>query len=314
MASKCTTCDETITNAEFIKCDGACSRLFHSKCVAVNKTTLNVISSNSNVHWFCHDCNNSSSSNVLSSIDNLKRSVDQLTKSLAHDLSNFTNGFRTLSETLVGNITTLSNVNQVQRQRQNIEVAPPRNKRYREEESSYSNYHSMPPKRIILGTSEKDRSIAAVNTTNVRMNDSKAPSERRKSVVVSNIGSSITPEYLTNYLMNELNIEKEKIRVTPLGNNRNFNSVQYRVSAPECNYNALTTPNTWPKNVRVRDYVFKPRSAVVPMENFLERESISRAKDTISERPATIPAVIDVTPNASAATDTMANSEMEQTD
>lgn len=268
MASKCMTCNESILNSDFIKCEGACSQLFHSKCVALNKTTLNVIASNSNVHWYCHECN-SGNRNVTSTIDNFRESIVQLTQSLSADLSNFTNGFKGLSETLIGNIAVLSNVNQTQQ----ISDVPISNKKTHQEDFNDDCMHRMSRKKIILGSNEKDRSMAAVDikNNNTNLSDPIVTAERRRSVVVSNIGSSITADYLTNYLATELNINKERIRVTPLANNRReFNSLQYRISTPECNYDAVMTPNTWPKNVRIRDYIFKPRCNGVSIDNFFK--------------------------------------------
>lgn len=109
------------------------------------------------------------------------------------------------------------------------------------EESNDDSMHRMPQKKSILGSNEKDRSMAAVDiTNNPNSSDPMVTAERRISVVVSNIEGSITADYLTNYLSTELNVNKEKIRVTPLANNRRgFNSLQYRISTPECNYDAL---------------------------------------------------------------------------
>lgn len=96
--------------------------------------------------------------------------------------------------------------------------------------------------------------------------------EKRKSVVVSNISVNITADYLANYVATELNAEKAIIRATPLNSKgRNFNSLQNRILMPEKYYDALMTPNTWPKNVKVREYVYKRRTEGASIENFLEK-------------------------------------------
>lgn len=193
------------------------------------------------------------------------------------------------------------------------------NKRHRDDSGSEQS-PAIPPKKIILGTNEKDRTIAAVNTPNNNMAKvgSTSTSSRRKSIVVSNIGNSITPEYLTNYLANELNIEKENILVTPLqSQNKNFNSLQYRVSTPEANYGTLMTPSTWPKNGRVRDYIFKRRNntEAASMENFLEKETASRSKDLETTKQSQVipPTVEEIIMNSTLNDSTM-NTEMEQAD
>lgn len=170
MASICTNCNEPILSPEFIKCDGICSQYFHSKCVALNKTTLNAITRNSNVHWLCHDCNNSKA-NVKSSVDSLRESVEKLTKSLSVDLSGFAVGFKTLSEALVVNMTTSSNT----KTNQNKTDFPTSNKRGRED-SNDDIEQNMPRKKIVLGSNEKDMSIAAVSS---QLNIPKESTERR---------------------------------------------------------------------------------------------------------------------------------------
>lgn len=91
--------------------------------------------------------------------------------------------------------------------------------------------------------------------------NSEIASERRKSAVVSNIGANITAEYLTEYIANELKLDKSNVRVTPLrSTKRNTSSVQFRISTPESYFRALMSPDSWPGNVRIREYFFKPRS------------------------------------------------------
>lgn len=131
----------------------------------------------------CHECE-SANRNVSSSIDNLKESIVQLTQSLSVDLGNFTCGFRTLSDTLVGNIAI------VNRTQHNAPVCT--NKRHREEYGD--DMHNLPKKRIVLGSNDKDRNIAAVHVNSSEANsyDTMAAVNRRRSVVVSNIGNNIT--------------------------------------------------------------------------------------------------------------------------
>jgi len=83
-------------------------------------------------------------------------------------------------------------------------------------------------------------------------------------------------------LARELSIDEVKIRVTSLNKNQQTStSLQYRISVPECNYRALMTPSTWPKNVRVRDYFFKPRNNGVSKNDFLERETVNHTQDPL---------------------------------
>lgn len=275
MASICLTCSESIMGPEFIKCEGLCCQLFHTKCVGVNKSTLNAITSNSNVHWYCNACNNERV-DVSSSINNLKQSMDQLTSSLASNLSKFTSGFTSLSENLIANIASQSNVDNIQRV---SEIRINANNKRQRDESSDTTSLIMPKKRIILGSNSRDRSIAAVDNAERNIGNQ----NRRKSVVVSNISQTITAEYLTTYLATELNVAKESVRVTLISNcSSRFNALQYRVSAPECNFNALMSSETWPNSVRVREYIFKSRNnGGVPISNFLEKQSINQRHDPL---------------------------------
>lgn len=278
MTSKCSTCSEQILSSDYIKCDGSCGRLFHSKCVSLNKTTMNAISSNANVHWFCHECN-SGNLTVIASIDSLRSSVNQMSQSLATDLGIFTNGFKSLSEVLVGSISSLCQNNKPPSDLAYSAVLQSNNKRHRDVSPEDSS--ALPRKKIVLGTNESNRTIAAVPDDNAK----RPATTRRKSIVVSNINCDISAEYLAKFLASELRIESESIRVTPLqSNGRSFSSLQYRISAPEASYDRLMTPSTWPKNVRVCDYIFKRRSNNVnqaSMESFLERESTARPRRTI---------------------------------
>lgn len=83
MSTKCFTCKEPIINADYIECEGTCAEKFHSKCVALNKTTLNAITSCPNVHWFCHECNNGIKA-IGTSIDNMRNAVEGLTNRPFH--------------------------------------------------------------------------------------------------------------------------------------------------------------------------------------------------------------------------------------
>lgn len=252
-------------NAEFIKCDGSCGQFFHSKCAALNKTTLNAITSNANVHWFCHHCNNGNLT-VANSILDLKESMSEMSKALSTNLGNFTEGFKTFAEMLIGNT---ANNSQFRSQTTNSRIisspavhrTSSNQKRRREELVS----DPEPRKKIILGANEQNRTIAAAVID--------APiGERRKSVVVSNVNKSVTAEYLADYLANELNAAKEDFRVTRLHSSRtNFTSLQYRISTPEAHYDRLMHPNTWPINIKIRDFVFKRQDRGVSERHFLEK-------------------------------------------
>lgn len=160
MASKCKTCAEMISNADYVTCEGACLELFQIKCVALTKTALNAVQSNANVHWYCHDCN-SSNRNVSSSVESLKHSVEQLTQSLSVDLGSFTNGFKVLSGTLIGNLAQLSKANDAARIHERHSNAGKR----RREDSDTDPITHRPHKKIIFGSNARDGSMASSPVT-----------------------------------------------------------------------------------------------------------------------------------------------------
>lgn len=175
----------------------------------------------------------------------------------------------------MSNITSLSNAGFAQRRSDEPKSRAKRNR----DDSNDETLTDLPCKKIILGTNEKDRSIAAVDPSSEI-----SKQERRKSVV-SNIGCSITADHLTKYVADELNIGMELIRVTPMNkNSQRFNSLQYRISVPESQFEFLMMPSTWPKGVRVREYVFKPRNGNgVSIDNFLVKRNVVQRQDPPNE-------------------------------
>lgn len=101
--------------------------------------------------------------------------------------------------------------------------------------------------------------------------------------MVSNISKNISADYLTNYVSNETKISAENIRITlmrPTGiSDENMKFLQYRVSAPASSYNALLNPDIWPRNVKIREYVWRPKNNTVSLDDFLLRTTPPPATD-----------------------------------
>lgn len=97
------------------------------------------------------------------------------------------------------------------------------------------------------------------------------------SVVVSNIAKNISTDYIAEYLADELKLSKDNIRVTPLApagkNMDDLTYLQYRVSTPASSYPQLKSSGTWPKGVRVRDFIINKRTNVASLDNFLLKKS-----------------------------------------
>lgn len=263
MSVNCFSCSEPVSNAEFIKCEGICAATFHSKCVSLNKTTLNAIASCPNVHWMCNECNIGGKT-ISRSIDDMRTAVDCLTKSLTSDLLS---GFKMLTDTLA---TTIASNHQ-------SSISSGRNvfnpsKRRREEESNSSDCDD---EQYTMKKSFKGNAIVSHNM--VAAHDL---GESRKSIVISNIDKEIAPGYLTKYLSRELGVEESEIRATLLKPVRLAESdikfLQYRISVPLSVYSIAKMPETWPIGVKVRDYIYNRNrnnvvNKIVSKESFLSK-------------------------------------------
>lgn len=266
MASKCYTCNGSISNSDFITCAGVCQQLFHIKCVAVNKSMLNAVTTCANIHWFCHECN-SGNRNFSASIDRINESIGLLTKSLSGDLIQFVNGFKSLTENFMETIstTTVSNA---------TIFIPPSSTACRGDEivRTPENYPKLVnQEQSTCGATDEMKSVEKSRfTSSATANDDR---ERYRSVVVSNIGKDITTDYLTNYLADKLRVAKEKISASillPAGKSINdLIFFQYKITIPEDKYRAIMCSKSWPSNVYVRDFVYKRKIDGVPMEMFL---------------------------------------------
>lgn len=96
---------------------------------------------------------------------------------------------------------------------------------------------------------------------------------RTKSIVVSNIGKDVSLDHLKNYLHSKSGIKKEQINLVlllPAGRNMNdVRFLQYKVTIPDDNYESIMSSDFWPKNVHLRDFVYKHRKdTTVPKESF----------------------------------------------
>lgn len=118
MASMCKSCNNIISNSEFITCAGLCGEYFHIKCVAVTKPMLAAVSNCPNIHWYCHSCNDGKR-NISSVINEINESIEHLSSSLSNNLLQFLNGFKNLMDKL---FETIGTINIVQNQSKTDEV------------------------------------------------------------------------------------------------------------------------------------------------------------------------------------------------
>jgi len=246
-------------NSEFISCIGLCGEFFHIKCVAVTTAMLTAVTNCPNIHWYCHDCNDENR-NISPSITRINDTIDRLSSSLSSDLLQFLNGFKTLMDKLVESVSTINIV-------QNVPNESSQHEKSKSEEHKYFE-NSVCHKEVLVHSNGKSTSPSV--TSNHQL---------LKSVVISNIGKGISMDYLSNYLSDELKIDKANIHLSLLLPNGkavdDMRFLQYKVTIPEIKYSCIMNPNTWPSNVRVRDFVNKPRVGVgVSLQSFMEKKQI----------------------------------------
>lgn len=278
MASQCGKCQAEILNSDFIECNGSCRVQYHAKCVALNRTTLNAITSNANVYWYCHICNESRND---PSSTNIKDDMNQMMKSLTECLMN---GFSMMTERVVQSVSARPPVPV------NFQSVDNLKKRRREDDDhDDASQSASRNKKFVSGTNDKHSllAVAAVHDQIDRPELSIAK-ENRKSVVVWNIDKSISADHIVDYLANEVKTDKCHIRVTPLApsgkNLSELTYMQYRVSVPATIYPNVMSGDTWPKGVRVRDFLYTKRKDIATLDNFLLKKA-SQTPPSIANSP-----------------------------
>lgn len=265
MASKCNCCRNQILNAEFVSCAGACKELFHIKCVAVTKSMLHAVQTCPNIHWYCHECNNGSR-NISTSTDQINDAIGVLTNSLSGNLIQFVNNYKSSTETFMDTISTtiVPNGSSV------ITMAQKENVHTRNDDPVLMSLES---------NIKRSHSVAA--TTH-------CDGGPLRTVVVSNIGKDITVDYLTDYLVDELKVNKEMIHLSlflPYGKTvEDLKFLQYKITLPEANYSAVMCSELWPKNVRVRDFFVGQTKKVegVTQHQFFVKKTLRSCLDSPS--------------------------------
>lgn len=268
MATKCSSCNNNISSSEFVSCAGACGQMFHIKCVSVNKSMLNAVSMCPNIHWFCHKCNEGNR-NICASIERMNETIGLMSNSLSGDFLKFINNFKIIMDTFVGTVNSLNVV--------------------ANSDSGYD-LSTVPSPNVTIADQASDiqNNLADVsNRKQLKSDEVPVTDDRNYSVVVSNIGTDVSADSLTEYLVNELNIDKKLITssvLLPKGKSMDDVSyLQYKVTIPAIHYSSLLNPELWPKNVRVRDFVSKIKSNCgVQMQHFVPKKKLCLSVDSSS--------------------------------
>lgn len=262
MASVCKSCNNNISNSDFVNCAGVCGEFFHIKCVSVTKPMLSALSNCPNMHWFCYGCNDGNRS-ISSVINGINEPIERLSSSLTGSLLQFLNGFQILLEK---HFESSRAVNIVQSKDNALPSRPKVNDCKVKGKSA-----RRKEKELDADSNSKCSDGPKFHVTH---EDSHV-----KSMVISNIGKGISTDFLVNYLANELKIDKTKIQVSLLlpavKTVNDLNYLQFKVSVPEVTYSSVMDSNMWPSNVHIRDFVNKPRMDVgVSLDHFIDKQTV----------------------------------------
>lgn len=275
MASKCQSCNNTISNCDFITCAGVCGEHFHIKCVSVTKPMLAAVTNCPNIHWYCHNCNDGNR-NVSAVINSINESMERLSNSLSSSLLQFLDGFKILMNRF---FETTGTANIAQNLPSAADLPTQDINRHT------NGYQQRRVEREQLddrGKGDKNVIVAdgkCPNSPNIDLPDVTFVNRHTRNVVISNIGKGIPTDYLTNYLADELKIDKNEINVSlllPAGKSiDDMTFLQYKVTIPEAVYTSIMDSGTWPSNVRIRDFVNKPRrNVVVSLDSFTKKRNV----------------------------------------
>lgn len=263
MAAKCYSCSNGIMNSEFITCAGVCGENFHTKCVSVNKAMLNAVTNCPNIHWYCHDCNDGKR-HISATINGINDAIARLSSSLSKDLKQFLDGLNLLMANILGSIGTMNTVRNVSDlsdlPNDTSQLGKDHQKQYKHADVPDCHSKVVPDPNFVVDSLPLSHTDCHYHS---------------KSVVVSNIGKDVTMDYLKNYLVDKLGIEKEMINLSlllPTGRTmQDVNFIQYKVTIPDANYSSILSPVIWPKDVRVRDFIHKQRKNIgIAKQSFLE--------------------------------------------
>lgn len=252
MAAKCYSCDDKVMNNEFINCAGICGGIFHTKCASITKAMLNAVNNCPNIHWYCNDCNDGNR-HISTAIKNIDDSVERLTKSLSGDLLNFLDGLRTLMDKILGKVVTMGCTSSHSVISRDVVADQPTDKIHFEVPICRSNVAGQKVDSLPHDMTDKTST---------------------KSIVVSNIASDVSVDCLTNYLCTKLGIKQTSVHLSlllPAGRTPgDMRFLQYKVTVPSDNYGSIMSPELWPNDVRLRDFIFKGRNCagVVSKESF----------------------------------------------
>lgn len=143
--------------------------------MSIGKTLLNALGGNPNIRWYCHDCHVNDST-IASTMNEIKGSIDQISSSLTSDLGKFLNSMSEMTKCVTDSLKSMSNSANSYRSDLTVNSS---SKRRRDEPQA-----SNPGKFRRIASQQRTSPSQAVNSNFSQSNES---SEKRKSIVVSNI-------------------------------------------------------------------------------------------------------------------------------
>lgn len=257
MSELCCYCNDSTDGEKVDKilCYGPCKKHVHSKCVGLTKSTIKQLSECDSLQFYCTDCKKYSIKGVADSLNTFSSTVGVLAEALKPLQNlNFGDLFGKLTNVVQQNIATGTSISSSSILSNSI-IDP--KKRRREIDDNVPLIH--PSK----------KSFSETVKSGINNSTELSAVVQRKSIVVSQLSTSTTPEQINLFIGNSLKVdissEPNLVRTTiimPANKElKDLNFVSFRVSMPDTLYLSLFSEEFWPRGVKIRDYVFKQRSS-----------------------------------------------------
>lgn len=232
--SLCCYCDQSSADGSIdskIQCMGPCGLFVHLSCVKMTKTVKKACEETPELHFYCKKCDRFSNAGVANALDTFSANIVALSEALKPLMAINMNS-------LVSNFIANNSSNDTlttKRRRLDNDV------------------------NIVTMRSGKESSKVGTKASNEL---STVPP--RKSLVISHLASSTTPEMIMKYIKDNLDDEiGDEIRCTmllPAGKQpSDLNFIGFRVSAPDRMFSTLYNGEFWPNGVQLREFTFRPK-------------------------------------------------------
>lgn len=240
-------------SAPTISCSGFCDSFFHYDCAPVDRSSVNAITKNPNVLWWCNNC-----MVVLASITKKGDAVVQ---------NCIAQHFLRLEQEIASNRKIIQDLHHDIGQRLYVAPLPtlPQDSsltNYKDASVIINNGQDSPPKPsnglpsqivesgVVIGSAAADSdSLGTISAV--------IP---KKWLFVSRISSSTTDDQFKNYVERKFQIPGSSChRIEPRRSNDLFvkDYVSYKIAVDASLLDSLLLPSSWPVNILVKEYVIR---------------------------------------------------------